>query len=621
MLTILLNTNIGLSPLLDDFLHPKSGFTHGHFLMYVFIISSVVLIYYIFPWIKVFVEDHFLYKNREKIIVIGQSRMSRSFAKDAANKGKKIILISTKEQNNFTDELKVKGIKLILTKEINESKLKLAGINHATSCIVASDDDEYNISMANLIGLYKKTIGGKKLKLIVSIKNASTRNLLIDQINSFNSTPYVAMRFYDIDQSVARHIYDQFSPNRYVDDSTLTNNTKAICIVGYNEIAENFLIENCVLSQFPENKKLKIFLVCKNAQQRVESFIKKYPGLIDFISIYSIELHSSSFSTLSNSSFSTKYVSLSSKYEWDQKFIENIPNIDAVYIYGDQDAIIVSKALGFRQFLYAHTKNIRRVPIIANLAENTSISSLLAQEGNKGDNLFRKYKENLHIHFVRTYFDTCTYQNIIDDNEIELLAKVINYYYSIKYEFDSLLNKNFKKMDNKKLISKIEQKLMSFKIKKQDPHHQIEAMVINELQAYTNNSIFKLTETFGIEQRWENVTERAKESNRYVARHLPSKLLILGKLGIKEFNIENINYHLESLAPLEHNRWAAEKIMAGFNYGEVPRNDKKIKSILKNTLKIHDQLIRYDMLDTVNRDKDMDIFLIIPLLIKVKDNL
>ena len=97
--------------------------------------------------------------------------------------------------------------------------------------------------------------------------------------------------------------------------------------------------------------------------------------------------------------------------------------------------------------------------------------------------------------------------------------------------------------------------------------------------------------------------------------------MILEKLGIKEFSKENIRYHLEKLSPLEHNRWSAEKIMAGFNYGELPVNDKKIKLILKNTLKIHDQLKRYDMLDNVNKDKDMDIFLIIPLLIKVRENL
>ena len=142
-----------------------TGFTHMHFLMYINIGIGLLLFYYLYPWIKLFFEHYFFYRNREKIIVIGQSRMARRFANDAAEKGKKIVLITSKEQNNFSDELKGKGIKLNIVKEVSERKLRLAGINHANSCLVASDDDEYNISMSNLIGQYKRNKGGKKVKI------------------------------------------------------------------------------------------------------------------------------------------------------------------------------------------------------------------------------------------------------------------------------------------------------------------------------------------------------------------------------------------------------------------------------------------------------------------------
>ena len=47
----------------------------------------------------------------------------------------------------------------MIAKEVNEKKLKLCGIHHASSCFVASDDDEFNMSMANIIGLYKRKKG------------------------------------------------------------------------------------------------------------------------------------------------------------------------------------------------------------------------------------------------------------------------------------------------------------------------------------------------------------------------------------------------------------------------------------------------------------------------------
>ncbi len=590
-----------------DLMSLDSDFTHYHFLMYINIAIGAIIFYYLYPWLRLFIDHYIIFRNREKIIIVGQSRMARTFAIDAASTGKKVTLITNKNQNNFSDELKGKGIKLMLVKEINEVKLRLAGINHASSCLVASDSDEHNISMSKFIGDFKRNKGGKKLKLIVGVQDWQARNLLIDQVNSFNSTPYVTIRFYDRCQSVARLIYDRFSPNRFVDDTTTKNNKKAICIVGYNEVSKNFLIENCILSQFQDGGKLNVFLLCKNATHLLEEFSNTFPALTEFISIYPVELHNTSFS---------------SNYDWDKNFTDNIFNIDAVYVFGDDDASVITKSLNFRQFFYTHTQNIRKVPVIANLPESTSISSLLDEEGmDSQSSLFKKYQEELHIYFVKTFSDTCTFKNIIDDNEIESLAKVINYYYAIKHQFDQLLNDKFRKNNNTKIIKELEERMINFKIKKQHPYKQIESMVLESLGSYTKNSSFVLKQVFGIDEQWDSISERSKESNRYVARHLPSKLMILEKLGIKEINEETLLAHMDELAPLEHNRWSAEKIMAGFNYGKLPTNDKKLRAILKYTLKIHNQLKRYNLLDSVNKHKDIEIYLIIPLLIRVRDNL
>ena len=108
-------------------------------------------------------------------------------------------------------------------------------------------------------------------------------------------------------------------------------------------------------------------------------------------------------------------------------------------------------------------------------------------------------------------------------------------------------------------------------------------MVLENLQTFTKSSLYRLKQVFGIEERWDSISERNKESNRYVARHFPSKVMILDKLGIKEINENTLMSHIDKLAPIEHNRWSAEKIMAGFNYGVFPTNDKKMKSILKDT--------------------------------------
>ena len=78
--------------------------------------------------------------------------------------------------------------------------------------------------------------------------------------------------------------------------------------------------------------------------------------------------------------------------------------------------------------------------------------------------------------------------------------------------------------------------------------------------------------------------------------------------------------HLKTLAPIEHDRWTAEKLAFDFTYGSLPGTDKNLKKILKDTLKVHDQLVPFAKLDETNKEKDLDMFFLLPLLQKIKEN-
>jgi hypothetical protein len=146
-------------------------------------------------------------------------------------------------------------------------------------------------------------------------------------------------------------------------------------------------------------------------------------------------------------------------------------------------------------------------------------------------------------------------------------------------------------------------------------------LVIDFTKEYTKNSAEKIKSVFGVNRLWNNLTDRKKESNRYVARHLDVKFYILKKLGLKTITKEEIKIHLKYLAPIEHNRWSAEKLAFDFTYGMLPAADKNLKKILKDTLKVHDQLIPFNKLDDTNKEKDLDMFFLLPLLQKIKENI
>jgi hypothetical protein len=319
-----------------------------------------------------------------------------------------------------------------------------------------------------------------------------------------------------------------------------------------------------------------------------------------------------------------KNENFSSKHHWDEIFLSSINSLDAVYFFGNNDAKLINSSLHLRKFLYEKTMNIRKIPIIVCLPEDTMVVEMLDVDDEKTTkkSLSEKLKEDVVIHLFRKFTDSCSINRMIDGSgENDILAKAINYYYSIKYEFDNLLYINFKKSNNNEFIKRLEREILEFKVKRGDPLSQIEQLVLDFIKQYTKGSSEKIKNIFSINHLWSKLTDRKKESNRYVARHISVKTHVLKKIGVKDFSSDEINLYIKQIAPIEHNRWTAEKLAFDFSFGKLPLNDKNLKSIIKDTLKVHDQLLPFNQLDEINKEKDIDMFYLLKLLQKIKDNI
>lgn len=556
-------------------------------------------------WLKSFIAK--LSVQPEYILVVGLTKIGLRIALDSKEKGKKVLVLSEEGENTFSDQLKSKGIQVINVKAINENALKNAKLRRTSSCLIVTSDEDHNINISNLISDIAKK-GGliNKLQLIVQVENWYSRNLLIDQVSAFSSTNNLSIKFFDFHHNSAKLVYDKYPPHQFVNDETRLNNEKVICVIGQNATAESFILENTILSQYQDNNQLKVMLFSKNADSWVNSIRQKFPFIDDYIKLEPIELLNSSFSNYQS---------------WSDTFKSNLLKIDAAYFFGHEDAEVISKSLYFKQFLYRQTGKLRNVPLIVVIPDNTSIFNLLSKGSNQNSSILDKYREELLIHIVREVHDSCTYEHLISQNHIESQSKAINFFYSLNYEFDYLLNEHFKKSNNRKVLNSLQEKYINFKIKKGEPLLQLESLVIDELSKHTKNSKYRVKQYFGIDESWNRVTERNKDSNRYIARHLPVKIAMLKELNITQINRENLKNHMTNLAPVEHNRWSAEKFIAGFTNGTLPNNDPVLKKIIKNTLKIHDQVGKLDDMKDLNHEKDIELFLIIPLLQKFKENI
>lgn len=527
------------------------------------------------------------------VIVFSLDLIARNTAFELLKKGYKVVIIEPKADHPFLEAIQRAGAIVIKENPAEQKTLEKAGISSARICIVANEKDETNIEQAKNITIFDfKKSHEKNLKILVHVKNWDNINLLKDYFDIYNENEHYDLDTFNVYQAAAQKIYDNFGPHQFIQKFEEEN---AIAIVGCNEVTESFIIENIILSHYPGLKNLKIYLIDKDVEQFYNAFNYKFPFYTEFIDIIPVKLLNGSFFA---------------NFGWSKENIEKISKVKAAYFFGESDAALLNLTASFRQFLYIQTLQISHTPLILCLPEDTNILNLF-DENHKENSIGNTLKNDLNIHSVKLVTDTCTSERLIEHNEkTDTLSYIVNYFYSIKYEFEYLLAEKFNYKNGKELSAELEQKMLDFIPSEKQ---SLEAMILNNISQKTNISVQSLAKHFSVLARWNILSDRKKDSNRYVARHLNVKLAFLEKIGCYPINNENIYRFFPRLAPIEHKRWSSEKMVFNFKFGPFPEN-KKDKKLLKDILKIHDQLIPYDKLDDENKEKDLNMFLLIPLM-------
>lgn len=98
---------------------------------------------------------------------------------------------------------------------------------------------------------------------------------------------------------------------------------------------------------------------------------------------------------------------------------------------------------------------------------------------------------------------------------------------------------------------------------------------------------------------WAKLREDLKESNRLQADHIPVKLKAIGcdfvpVFGRKPQMIKFSQEEIEIMAKMEHERFVAEKLLAGWSQGKVRDDIKKVRTDLVEWEKLSDGLREYD---------------------------
>ncbi len=355
-----------------------------------------------------------------------------------------------------------------------------------------------------------------------------------------------------------------------------------------------------ILSHYDDHKPLTIYLVDKDVDTFLHHFIYQYPFHAEFVNLVPVKLLNANFFA---------------NFAWSKAHIEKLSLIKAAYFFGENDSVIMNTAASFRQFLYIQTLSISQIPLIVSLPEDSGIYDFLNDSTLHKDEVEHLFNNTLNQHYIKRKSDTFSGKSVIEESEvIDTISRVINFYYTVCYEFARVINTQFQKELSQDIIDELGGFIISFPENHTSfTEKEFEQQFFAFLSSKTGIPADQLYRQNSIKKNWNLLNNRKKDSNRYAARHMQVKMFIMNEIGCTPVNRENIVKFYPKLATVEHSRWSGEKMVFNYKYGPFSK-DKKEKYILKEVLKIHDQLIPYDKLTQGEKDKDLNLFLLLPLL-------
>ncbi len=552
------------------------------------------------------------------IMILGVGSIGFGLAEELLNAGYQVVAIESDENHENVAKIRQLG-GLVLTESAYErATLVNAGLSKAKYCIIALGKDDNNLRSVNLIShLNYLGVIQKSIKVLVHIRGRYNTGFLRDYMDLYNKTEKFDIDTFNTDRLAAQVIFDKYSPLYHIsyktqEDQTgnvidIESNENHIVIVGYNTTTEAFIAENIILSHSPGIRNLRIVLIEKNIKKVLQALHFKYPFMDDYIDVIPVELENENF-------YGALYQS--------KQFHYYLKNLSGVYFFGEDDAYLMGLANAFRQVLYSEIGDLTRTPMVICLPENSQVLDLLDPKEihSHGANapLFNELREKFNTHVIKLIADNCTKHRLIDASGItDALAKTVNYFYSMKYEFEWLLTDEERQKFTPEILELMEKRFLETKFSTKNPLQELEKAVLSEFSKGIGKPMEELT-NFSIENRWNSLEDLKQESNRYVARHLKVKVDFLKKMQHNNLERETIEKYFKVFAPIEHKRWCAEKMVFRFRFGDFPP-DNKTKKLLKDRLKIHDQLIDYEILTKEMEDKDFNMFLLITVMQGIKD--
>jgi len=464
--------------------------------------------------------------NGDHNIVVGLGRNSRFFINSMSEKREhrhKIIVFETDKEHEYLDKYKNKRVSIVL--EDVEMKLDDLNLEACKNVFISTGSDEKNIYYAlKFLERFKGT--DSTTKLVVHIEDRTLRNFYSDTGVFHDSN--VELKVFSFNKESARILFQKHA----IDEKSSDEKSKEIKIhvIGEDDLSISVIVEACKVAHFSDEKRLTINCIGRDTTAIKEKIDYAFPE------------------------------------------IDKIKNIDIVYLNIDPDKKefydgeneLWREIDNLKHLFYCYDDILKNIKIATKVKDVTFLRR--AEEGRKinfhiatmnhqkiAKEIEATSKENVFV-FAQAE-EVCSYDNLIN-NEIDELAKLINYDYFKASDGDGYTKEQIAKIKNA-------DDLWSNTLINDKKSSMGQAIHIKTKLNYLGLKVTK--------NRTLNREKLLSENRKKIYKALEIK-------DVSNFELsDKMRKKLDKLAVSEHNRWIALLQMMDYQLSKDGTKDKMQK--------------------------------------------
>ena len=476
---------------------------------------------------------------------------------EVINKNNSYIIFEKNTQNDKIDHFRKAGMGVVQGDAFDSEHLEKLNFQTMDYAIVALGNDRLNMELASsIIDYYKLKKIDTPIKIVVHIINQDLNALFHQKFIApeTDKKQQIDIQTFSFYEEAAESFFEQNFVDGQSRDILESDEAYHIVVAGDGELALNIIYQAAKIAHLPNENKLTIHVVDKDAQKFKKQVIKRYIGIEKVISLEAVNLDDDTLEYFTE------------KELWFKKNLTHV-----IVCYDDEE-----KNLKISTDLFNKTYLASAVDKTLKTRVNFAIFNTYTMS-HKVDVDKENFKQFFSFADVKTI---CTRENLLDEKN-DLIAKLVHNAYADEYapyQLHDLKDKTvLEKIRNKWYdASKLSDKLSSIAQSKHMPM-KLKALRLESAKSTKspkdllehNRKIFDASlkddrDSLGLSDTF--LQEYSKE--------LPKLWGDKSNIEIRYFPKEYTTM-LEKLIRAEHNRWNAFHYLNGWKYNETKSKPKK----------------------------------------------